>query len=104
MWEENQKIMNIVNEKTFQPRLRTKKEKPRFIMRRETLVEKRLGLNKMLFSSQRSQTANGSIYQMQAPQHSLRQVDKSPASCRLLTPLKTKLTWIFPCCYTWRAL
>ena len=29
MWEENQKIINIVNEKTFQPGLRTGKEKPK---------------------------------------------------------------------------
>ena len=33
MWEKNQKIINIVNEKTFQPGPRTRKEKPRFVMR-----------------------------------------------------------------------
>ena len=29
MWKENQKIIDIVNEKTFQPGLRTGKEKPK---------------------------------------------------------------------------
>ena len=50
--------------------------------------------NKVLFSSQRSRTANGSIHQMQAPRRSLRQGVRSPATCRLLAPLKTKLTRI----------
>ena len=36
MWEENRKIIDIVNEKTFQPRPRTGKEKPRFVVRGET--------------------------------------------------------------------
>ena len=31
MWEENQKIIDIVNEKTFQPGLRIGKEKPRLV-------------------------------------------------------------------------
>ena len=31
--EENQKIIDIVNEKTFQPELRTGKEKPRLVER-----------------------------------------------------------------------
>ena len=31
---------------------------------------------------------------MQAPRRSLRQGDRSPATCRLLALLKTKLTWI----------
>ena len=39
MWEENQKIIDIVDEKTFQPGLKTKKEEPRFVVRRETWSE-----------------------------------------------------------------
>ena len=41
MWEENQKIIDIVNEKTFQPRLRTEKEK--IDEERRSLFEKELG-------------------------------------------------------------
>ena len=29
MWEKNQKIIDIINIKTFQPRLKTKKDKPK---------------------------------------------------------------------------
>ena len=36
MWEKNLKIIDIVNEKTFQPRLKTEKEKPRFMVRGKT--------------------------------------------------------------------
>ena len=43
IWEENRKIMDIVNEKTFQPRLKTGKKKPGFMMRRRTLVKEGLG-------------------------------------------------------------
>ena len=32
--DENRKIINIVNEKTFQPGLRTEKQKPRVVERR----------------------------------------------------------------------
>ena len=39
MWEENQKTIYIINEKTFQPGLRTEKEKPRFIVRGGTWLE-----------------------------------------------------------------
>ena len=38
MWEENRKIIDIVNEKTFQPELRTGKKKPR-LMERKGLFE-----------------------------------------------------------------
>ena len=38
-WEENQKIIDIVDKKTFQLRLRTGKEKPRFVIRGETGLE-----------------------------------------------------------------
>ena len=41
---------------------------------------------------------------MQASQYSLRQKDKSPASCLPLALLKTKLTWIPPSCLTWHTL
>ena len=51
MWEENQKIIDIVGEKTFQSGLRTGKEKPMYVVKRGTLVEEGLGRNKMLFSS-----------------------------------------------------
>ena len=50
--------------------------------------------NKVLFSSQRGRIANGSIHQMQAPRRSLHQGVRSPATCRLLAPLKSKLTRI----------
>ena len=33
MWEENQKIIDIVNKTTFQPGPMTGKEKPRFVVR-----------------------------------------------------------------------
>ena len=33
--EENRKIINIIDEKTFQLRLRTEKEKPRLMERKE---------------------------------------------------------------------
>ena len=103
MWEENQKIIDIVNEKTFQTGLSTEKEKPRFVVRGRTLVKERLGRNKMLFSSQQDQTANGFIYQIQAFQCSLHQRDRSLASYQLLARLKTRLTRIPLCRPTWRA-
>ena len=62
MWEENQKIIDIVNEKTFQPRLRTRNKKPRFVVRGGTWVKEGLGQNKVLFSSQRGWTVHGSIH------------------------------------------
>ena len=34
MWEKNQKIIDIVDEKTCQPQLRTEKKKPRFMMKK----------------------------------------------------------------------
>ena len=43
MWEKNQKTIDIVNKKTFQPGLRIEEEKPRFVVRRRTLVKERLG-------------------------------------------------------------
>ena len=46
--EENRKIIDIVDEKTFQPALRTGKEKPR-LMERKDLFEEGLGWNKVLF-------------------------------------------------------
>ena len=95
MWEENQKIIDIVDEKTFQPGLRTGKEKPRLVERggvcsRKDLFEggtwmirdlddKGLGQNKVLFSIQRSRTAKDEL-PMQAPRRSLRQGDRSPAT------------------------
>ena len=67
MWEENRKIIDIVDEKTFQPGLRTGKKKPRLMKRgrvclkgdlfeeglvqRRDLDDKGLGQNKVLYSS-----------------------------------------------------
>ena len=39
MWKEKQKIINIVDGKTFQPGPKTRKKKPRFVMRRETWLK-----------------------------------------------------------------
>ena len=89
LWEENRKIMDIVDEKTFQPGQRQGRKNRRWCGERRNLIR-----NKVLFSSQRGQTANGSIHQMQAPRRSLRQRVRSLATCRLLAPLKTKLTRI----------
>ena len=41
--EKNQKIIDIINEKTFQPGLRTGKEKLKMCVERRDLVEKGLG-------------------------------------------------------------
>ena len=40
--EENRKIIDIVVEKTFQPRLRIGKEKPRLVEKRGTCLRKNL--------------------------------------------------------------
>ena len=58
MWKENHKIINIVNEKTFQSGLRTGKEKPRMMERKEVclrrdLDDEGLGQNKVLCSFSR---------------------------------------------------
>ena len=92
--KENRKIINIVDEKTFQPGLRTRKEKPRvkkggtwfgqlgtWIIR--DLDDKGLGQNKVLYNSSRVELSMVKL-PLQAPQRSLRQGDRSPASCRLL--------------------
>ena len=56
MWEENQKIIVIVDEKTFQSGWKTGKKKPRLMERggvclRKDLDNKGLGQNKVLYSS-----------------------------------------------------
>ena len=51
MWEKNQNIIDIVDEKTFQPELRIGKKKSKFVMRGKTLVEERLSRNEVIFSS-----------------------------------------------------
>ena len=89
MWEENRKIIDIVNEKTFQPRQGQGRKNRKWCGERKDLVG-----NKVLFSSQRGRTANSSIHQIQAPRRSLRQGVRSPATCQLLASLKTKLTRI----------
>ena len=53
MWKENRKIINFVDDKTFQPELKTGQEKLRLIEREKTclrrdLIEKGLGQNKIL--------------------------------------------------------
>ena len=55
MWKENWKIIDIVDEKTFQPELKTGKEKPRLVEREGIylggdLVKERLSQNKVLCS------------------------------------------------------
>ena len=74
--EENRKIIDIINEKTFKPRLKTGKEKPRLVERKGTclrkdLVKKRLDQNKVLRSSSTEPNRQWSTT-MQASQHSLR--------------------------------
>ena len=81
--------MDIVNEKTFQFGQRQGKKNRRWCGKRRDLVG-----NKVLFSSQRDQIANGFIHQIQALQRSPCQRVRSSATCHLLAPLKTKLTWI----------
>ena len=54
--EENQKITDIINEKTFQPGLKIGKKKPRLVEKRgiclrRDLVDEGLGQNKVLYSS-----------------------------------------------------
>ena len=81
--------MDIVDDKTFQPRQGPGRKNRKWCGERRDLVE-----NKVLFSSQWGQIANGFIHQMQAPQRSLCWGVRSLTTCRLLVPLKTKLTWI----------
>ena len=59
MWKKNQKIIDIVNKKTFQPRLKTRIEKPKMCGKERDLIEEKLSQNKLLFSSQWGQTASG---------------------------------------------
>ena len=63
---ENPKIIDIVDEKTFQLKLKIGKKKPSFVVRRRTLVEEWLGWNKVLFNFQRGQIVNISIQYIQA--------------------------------------
>ena len=105
-------LIDIVDEKTFQPGLRTGKEKPRLVERggvcsRKDLFEgetwmirdlddKGFGQNKVLCSSSGVELPWSTT--MQAPrQRSPRQGDRSLATRRLLA-LRTALTWI-PSCY-----
>ena len=81
MWEEKRKIIDIVDEKTFQPGLRTGKKKPR-LMERKGLFEEGLGRNKVLFGFEVK-------LQMAKPPNigspTLCQGDRSPATRRLLS-------------------
>ena len=85
MWEENRKIIDIVDEKTFQPGLRTGKEKPR-LMERKGLFEACLrrdlvGIRCYLVSESNCKWLN---HQMQALQRSGREIDlRLPAGFRL---------------------
>ena len=58
MWEKNRKVIDIVDEKTFQSGLRTRKERLKVYDERRDLVKEGLGWNKVLFSSQRGRSAN----------------------------------------------
>ena len=89
MWEKNQKIMDIVNEKAFQPGQGQGRKNRRWCGERKDSVG-----NKVLFSFRRGHNANGSIHQIQAPQRSLCQGVRFLATCRLLASLKSKLTRI----------
>ena len=69
--EENQKIIGIIDEKTFEPGLRIGKEKPRLVERggtclRRDLVKEGLGQNKVLCSSSSKSNCQWSTT-MQAP-------------------------------------
>ena len=61
MWEKNQKIINIIDEKTFQLRLRIGKEKPRLVERGKTCLRRDLVRIKCYVVLQQSQTANGQL-------------------------------------------
>ena len=74
--EENQKIIDIIDEKTFQPGLKTRKEKPRLVERggvysKRDLDDKGLGQNKVLYNSSRIKLLIVKLI-LQAPQRSLR--------------------------------
>ena len=89
MWKENRKIMDIINEKTFQSEQRQGRKNRRWCGERRELAK-----NEVLFSSQQGRIANGSIHQMQALRHLLRQRVRFLTTCRLLALLKIKLILI----------
>ena len=61
MWEESQKIINIIDKKTFQLGLRIGKEKPRLVKRKGTCLRRELVRIKCCAVFQRSQTANNQL-------------------------------------------
>ena len=88
--KKNRKIISIdiVDKKTFQPGLRTRKEKPRLVERgkswlRKNLDDEELGQNKVLYSSSEVKLPIVKLL-LQAPRHSLHQGDRSPTTRRLL--------------------
>ena len=88
MWEKNQKIIDIIDKKTFQPGLKAKKEKPRLCEKEgvclmRDLDDERLGQNKVLCSSSEVKLPLIKL-PLQALQHFPRQGDGFPAICRFL--------------------
>ena len=105
MWEENRKILDIVNEKTFQPGLRIEKEKPRLVdrgeicLRRETwlkryLVKERLGQNKVLCSSLGVELQ---MFNYHAGSLAFSALRRQISGYLLTSGSKTVLTRILPC-------
>ena len=67
MWEENRKIIDIVDEKTFQPGLRTGKKKPRLMERRDLV-----GIRCCSVSESNCKRLN---HQMQVSRRSIKETD-----------------------------
>ena len=80
--EENQKIIDIVDRKTFQPGLRTEKEKPRLIERKGLFEAcSRRDLVGIRYYSVSESNYKWLNHQIQAPQYSVRETDlRLPAS------------------------
>ena len=61
MWEKNQKIIDIVDKKIFQPELRRGKEKPRLVERKKICLKRNLVKIRYYAVLQQSWTANGQL-------------------------------------------
>ena len=80
--DENRKIIDIIDEKTFQPGLRTKKEKPRLVERGGTCLRKDLVRIRCCAVFPESNCQQSTT--MQALWHYPYQRNRSPATCQLL--------------------
>ena len=99
IWEKNWKIIDIVNRKNLPTWTKEREGKTEVYGKRRDLVGIRCysvlsGIELQIVLSTK----------MQAPRCSLCREDRSPAFCRLLTLLETKLTRIPPYLLTWHAL